>query len=343
MSAFRQQAVLSDRPRPIVEHGNGEGALWTIFLLPANILGCAKPSGASRWRQWPTSPQQGIPPCLVLEPRCARPSPSVMRVPKQVVAMARSRAGRRPTKARRARRRMRSSTACARSSISCCRTRTALSSPSSRRRWSRSWRRSARCRRCSRGGSRSPRGVSRGRTASRPSCSRSAAARTAGSGSPCLPPGGTGPNPSGGQATVGFEHRLGGRCAPTNRYRGAAMAEFWRALRTLKALQAEQALRGQQALGPMPPWRRSRSGPRRGHGSPSCASRTNPSAAPCARPQYVLSEPPASGALHEPAVPWLPNEPEAGAGTLHSSARPRSWGSNTTSSLMPSGSAKKTA
>jgi hypothetical protein len=26
------------------------------------------------------------------------------------------------------------------------------------------------------------------------------------------------------------------------RYRGAAMAEFWRALRTLKALQAEQAL-----------------------------------------------------------------------------------------------------
>jgi hypothetical protein len=32
------------------------------------------------------------------------------------------------------------------------------------------------------------------------------------------------------------------------RYRGAAMAEFWRALRTLKALQAEQALPVEQAL-----------------------------------------------------------------------------------------------
>ena len=32
------------------------------------------------------------------------------------------------------------------------------------------------------------------------------------------------------------------------RYRGAAMAEFWRALRTLKALQAEQALEAEQSL-----------------------------------------------------------------------------------------------
>ena len=37
---------------------------------------------------------------------------------------------------------------------------------------------------CSRGGSRSPPGASRGRTALKSSCSRSAAARTAGSGSP---------------------------------------------------------------------------------------------------------------------------------------------------------------
>ena len=50
-------------------------------------------------------------------------------------------------KARPGRRRMRSSTACARRSISCCRTRTAQNTPDSRRRWSRSWRPSARCRR----------------------------------------------------------------------------------------------------------------------------------------------------------------------------------------------------
>jgi hypothetical protein len=33
------------------------------------------------------------------------------------------------------------------------------------------------------------------------------------------------------------------------RYRGAAMAEFWRALRTLKALQAEQAKPVEHAAG----------------------------------------------------------------------------------------------
>ena len=32
-----------------------------------------------------------------------------------------------------------------------------------------------------------------------------------------------------------------------------------------------------------------------------------------ARPQYLPSEPPTPGTLHEPAVPWLPNEPEAGS------------------------------
>ena len=93
------------------------------------------------------------------------------------------------------------------------------------------------------------------------------------------------------------------------RYRGAAMAEFWRALRTLKALQAEQALgerSGHAALA------RPRSGLQRGRRSPSVHNRTNPSAAP-ARPEYLLSEPPAPGALHEPAAPWLPNEPESGA------------------------------
>ena len=60
------------------------------------------------------------------------------------------------------------------------------------------------------------------------------------------------------------------------RYRGAAMAEFWRALRTLKALQAEQAHRE--------PMRRcrsaTRSGRRRGRRSPDVSYRTNPSAPP---------------------------------------------------------------
>ena len=32
-----------------------------------------------------------------------------------------------------------------------------------------------------------------------------------------------------------------------------------------------------------------------------------------ARPEYLPSAPPAPGALHEPAAPWLPNEPESGA------------------------------
>jgi hypothetical protein len=90
------------------------------------------------------------------------------------------------------------------------------------------------------------------------------------------------------------------------RYRGAAMAEFWRALRTLKALQAEQALGTDAALA-VPPIRPA---PR-----PRLADRTQPNeperAAPV-RPEYPPSVPPASGALHEPAAPWPPNEPETG-------------------------------
>ena len=58
------------------------------------------------------------------------------------------------------------------------------------------------------------------------------------------------------------------------RYRGAAMAEFWRALRTLKALQAEQAARGtvRRPGGALAPARR------RGRRSPIVRNRTNPSA-----------------------------------------------------------------
>ena len=91
------------------------------------------------------------------------------------------------------------------------------------------------------------------------------------------------------------------------------MAEFWRALRTLKALQAEQAL----ASSPDGrAWRRPRSGPRFVPRWPAAPNRTNPSAAPHRHlnlTQYALPEPPASGALHEPAAPWRPNEPERSA------------------------------
>jgi hypothetical protein len=84
------------------------------------------------------------------------------------------------------------------------------------------------------------------------------------------------------------------------RYRGAAMAEFWRALRTLKALQA-----GQQttAMAASPP-------------RPRIARRDKPneperSAGP--RLEYVTPDPPARArTLHEAAAPWLPKEPEPG-------------------------------
>jgi hypothetical protein len=96
------------------------------------------------------------------------------------------------------------------------------------------------------------------------------------------------------------------------RYRGAAMAEFWRALKTLKALQAEQAAAHEPALAahsleahPKPPAAR-----------PPLVRRPRPDepergAAP--RLNYVTPDPAAPGrTLHEPAAPWLPNEPETG-------------------------------
>ena len=98
------------------------------------------------------------------------------------------------------------------------------------------------------------------------------------------------------------------------RYRGAAMAEFWRALRTLKALHAEQALQAEQAKSV----ERSRE-----HGRVLAAHPTRPAArqqlarpqqpnepesGALPRPEYALNEPPAPGALHEPAAPWRPNE-----------------------------------
>jgi len=93
------------------------------------------------------------------------------------------------------------------------------------------------------------------------------------------------------------------------RYRGAAMAEFWRALRTLKALQAEQAV-AQAAGAHVLEAPTERPAPR-----PPLVHRPRPDeperrAAPSL--DYVMSTPPAPAhALHEPAACWMPNEPEA--------------------------------
>ena len=61
------------------------------------------------------------------------------------------------------------------------------------------------------------------------------------------------------------------------RYRGAAMAEFMRALRTLKALQAEQAAETGPALAARP-WTHTPRRPQDGHRSSIVRNRTNPSA-----------------------------------------------------------------
>jgi hypothetical protein len=100
------------------------------------------------------------------------------------------------------------------------------------------------------------------------------------------------------------------------RYRGAAMAEFWRALRTLKALQAEQALDTAAAPAARPLAAHPREiHPMRRAPRPPLVHRPPPDepkrgAAP--QLQYGLTEPPAPArALHEPAAPWLPIEPAA--------------------------------
>jgi hypothetical protein len=98
------------------------------------------------------------------------------------------------------------------------------------------------------------------------------------------------------------------------RYRGAAMAEFWRALKTLKALQADQAREAEQAL---------ESGlaaaahPVKPAAQPPIAHRLRPNeperrSASASEPllEYVLPDRPAPAALHEPAPPGTPNEPE---------------------------------
>ncbi len=87
------------------------------------------------------------------------------------------------------------------------------------------------------------------------------------------------------------------------RYRGAAMAEFWRALKTLKALQAEQAAGATMETSASRPAARVAHRP-----EPNEPERGAP-----LRLDYVMPDPPVPGpTLHEPAAPWLPEQPETG-------------------------------
>ena len=93
------------------------------------------------------------------------------------------------------------------------------------------------------------------------------------------------------------------------RYRGAAMAEFWRALKTLKALQAEEAFQAEQTLGDGPALVARTLRPAARSPLVHAPSPNEPERAPGR--DYLTSAPPVTGALHEPAAPWLPNEPES--------------------------------
>jgi hypothetical protein len=93
------------------------------------------------------------------------------------------------------------------------------------------------------------------------------------------------------------------------RYRGAAIAEFMRALRTLKALQAEEQSLGAEVLA-MPP-RQPRAPARAAFlpvpNEPERRAQSSPDPAL----DYLLPNQPRLGrTLHEPAAPWLPKEPE---------------------------------
>ena len=86
------------------------------------------------------------------------------------------------------------------------------------------------------------------------------------------------------------------------RYRGAAMAEFWRALRTLKALQAEPTVETDAAL-PMSPIRPAARPQLARHQQPN-----EPERCPQHRLDTLIHEP--GRGLHESPAIWQPNEPE---------------------------------
>ena len=88
------------------------------------------------------------------------------------------------------------------------------------------------------------------------------------------------------------------------RYRGAAMAEFWRALRTLKALQAEQAQQAQQALGSQ---------------TVLAAQQVQIAARPALAPRQLPNEPERAA---EPRLDYLPSDFPATAAPCMSPPRP---------------------
>jgi hypothetical protein len=96
------------------------------------------------------------------------------------------------------------------------------------------------------------------------------------------------------------------------RYRSAAMAEFWRALRTLKALQAEQALQAERTQTA----RRPTLTPMRPAAPPLAAAQQSNKPERAPRRDVRASEPTAPAVLHEPAARWLSNEPENAAAPL---------------------------
>jgi hypothetical protein len=87
------------------------------------------------------------------------------------------------------------------------------------------------------------------------------------------------------------------------------MAEFWRALRTLKALQAEQALDTDAALA-APPIQPSARPPLLHRPRPNEPERHSVSA-PEPRLEYVLPDRPTPGTLHESAAPGGRTNPRA--------------------------------
>jgi hypothetical protein len=117
-----------------------------------------------------------------------------------------------------------------------------------------------------------------------------------------------------GNGTKSFETLL--------RYRGAAMAEFWRALRTLKALQAGQPIEARPAARAHPLKARPKAPAPRpplvDHRQPDEPERA------AARLLDVLIKPRAHGrALHEPAAPWMPNQPEPRQSWVLGPAKPK--------------------
>jgi hypothetical protein len=97
------------------------------------------------------------------------------------------------------------------------------------------------------------------------------------------------------------------------RYRGAAMAELMRSLKTLKALQAEQAAATGPAVAARPPEVHPKT-----HATPPRlvhrAQPDEPERAAGHRLHYVMPDP-RGRTLHEPAPPWTPNEPEPAPAT----------------------------